>query len=218
MSAVGPKPTWNGNFGVSTAPAATRGAWPPRLEQPPAQPPAATRPTVVASGARAAEREPDGDLASSGRGPRQLQHREIRADDQQDGQRSDNAERGREHQNARLDDCGISKPTFAGSRLTPTFRRGYAASSCLAKSAATACVRSRSKPGRSRPTTSRTAAASVQQPWRTWLHDRLHTDRNPDLGPESQPPHALESTRRHAGHDELAAVDADDAPGDIGSP
>ena len=167
---------------------------------------------------RAAEREPDGDLASSRRGPRQLQHREIRADDQQDGQRSDNAERGREHQNARLDDCGI---------LNADLRRQQADADIRVGRGIRRFELSREVGGDSlrpfeieaRPESSdheqRTATASVQQPWRAWLHDRLHADRNPDLGPESQPPHALESTRRHAGHDELAAVDADDAPGDI---
>jgi hypothetical protein len=50
---------------------------------------------------------------------------------------------------------GFSKPTFAESTRTPTFslERGYAASSCRANSVATVCVRSRSNPDRSRPTT-----------------------------------------------------------------
>ena len=51
---------------------------------------------------------------------------------------------------------GFSKPTFAGSRLTPrlAFVCGYVVSSCFAKLAATGCVFSMSNPGRRRPNTS----------------------------------------------------------------
>ena len=158
VSAVGPKPTWNGSFGVrygssgdarrmAATPRATPGAATSsdstnscRVRRPLEQP---SESRMAISRAREAVRA----SCSTARFAQMI--RRTVSDPKMPS--ADDSTRMRGLMNA-----GFSKPTFAGSRLTPTFvlDAGYAASSCLAKSAATACVRSRSKPGRSRPTTS----------------------------------------------------------------